>query len=95
MATPEGRIKSDIKNALKDRGVYWTMIPGGAYGRSGEPDMILCCNGRYLAVEVKTPTGRQSEWQKLRQAQIEASGGTYIVARDVEDVLKAVERIEG
>jgi hypothetical protein len=39
-------------------------------------------------IEVKTLTGRQSEFQKSFQAQVEAEGHTYILARSVDDVIK-------
>ncbi len=93
MTTPEGTIKKDIKHALDQAGVYWTMVPGGAFGRNGEPDMIACCDGRYIAIEVKTPTGVQSDWQKLRQSQIEGAGGIYVLARGVDDVMEVISDV--
>ena len=46
-------------------------------------------------IEVKTPSGRQSDDQKNFQAMIERFGGIYIVARSPEDVLQALERLKG
>jgi hypothetical protein len=42
--------------------------------------------GRMLAVEVKTPKGRQSPDQILFQKRLERLGGVYILARSVADV---------
>ena len=43
-----------------------------------------------LWIEVKTLTGKQSEYQRSFQAQVEAHGHRYILARCVEDVAAAV-----
>lgn len=83
--TPEGKLKKDIKAALDQCGAFWSMIPGGAYAKIGDPDMIACYKGCYIAVEAKAGTV-QSDWQKLRQQQIEAANGIYLVAESVEDV---------
>ncbi len=44
-----------------------------------------------LWIEVKTPKGTQSEFQRSFQAQVEAHGHRYIIARCVEDVARWVE----
>jgi hypothetical protein len=41
-------------------------------------------------IEVKSATGKQSELQKSFQAQVEAEGHRYIVARSIEDVEAAL-----
>ena len=41
-------------------------------------------------IEVKDATGKQSEIQKSFQAQVEAEGHRYIIARSIEDVLEAL-----
>ena len=85
-------MKKELKAYLKSIGAYCSMIPGGAYDRIGDPDMIVCVQGRYLAIEAKVNT-TQSGYQKLRQKQIEAAGGTYIIAKSVDDVRKAIEQL--
>ena|SRR6185437_5764471 len=39
-----------------------------------------------LWIEVKAPTGKQSEFQKSFQQQVEAEGHRYMVARSIADV---------
>lgn len=41
-------------------------------------------------IEVKTKTGRQSEFQKSFQQQVEAAGHRYILARDLDAVIEAI-----
>jgi len=57
---------------------YGVGSPGGA-------DLIGLYNGRFVAVEIKTPTGRQSPDQKTFQSLVEAKGGEYVILRSVED----------
>lgn len=51
-------------------------------------------DGRYfrftipLWLEVKTATGKQSEYQKSFQVQVEAQGHRYAVVRSVDDVIQ-------
>lgn len=95
--TPEAKVKRDIKKYLKSLGIFYVEVPGGAYGKKGASDIIVCYNGHFLAVEAKAGHGSQSDWQKLRQHQIEASGGTYITVWTLEsfkDFLSSLEPIE-
>lgn len=48
--------------------------------RRGLPDIQAVINGRFVGIEVKIKTDRQSEHQKKIQAEIEASGGIYFIA---------------
>jgi len=92
MTTPEGLLKKDIKAYLDSEKVYWSMVAGGPYARIGDPDMIACVGGKYLAIEAKVDT-QQSGWQVMRQTQINRAGGKYIIAKSVDDVRKAVEEL--
>jgi hypothetical protein len=56
-------------------------------GGPGGADLIGLFRGRFLAVEIKTQTGRQSEEQRTFQQLIERKGGVYVVLRSVEDAL--------
>jgi hypothetical protein len=60
------------------------------FGAVGSPDIIALHGGRLYGIEVKSPTGRLSEAQKSFGAKIEANGGTYVVARSVDDVMRVI-----
>lgn len=91
--TPEAELKRDIKKYLDGIGAYWCMIKGGAHSKPGDPDMVVCVKGRFVGIEAKTYEGIQSHIQRQRQEQIEASGGVYVLARSVEDVSEAVNKL--
>ena len=52
----------------------------------GLPDLEAVKDGQTVYIEVKTFTGKQRSDQIQFQADVEAHGGTYIVARGIEDV---------
>ena len=59
---------------------------GGMYGTAGIPDIICCYNGRFVAFEVKTPSGKLSKLQEAALLKINESGGTAVKVTSVEDV---------
>lgn len=56
-------------------------------GGPGGADLIGLYKGRFLAVEIKTPAGRQSQEQRQFQQLVENLGGTYVVLRSVDEAL--------
>ena len=66
-------------------------------GMDGQADITgMMLDGRRLEVETKRRHGgRQSPGQKAFQAMIEASGGVYILASSVDDLLAGLEKVGG
>lgn len=93
MVTPESKVKKEIKTYLKSIGAAVILVPGGAYGTNGNPDLVVCYQGKFIAVEGKANNGVQSSWQKLRQMQIERAGGIYILAWSVDDVKDVISSL--
>lgn len=60
------------------------------FGVPGQPDIQGCVNGRWVGIEMKTATGRQSAAQKAFQERIEAAGGVYLIARTAESAYDQV-----
>lgn len=56
-------------------------------GNPGGADLIGVYNGRFVAVEIKTPTGKQTEEQRTFQRLVESKGGVYVVLRSVDEAL--------
>jgi len=76
--------------------VLWRNNIGMAWMRDGSPvrfgvggpgaaDLVGLYRGRFVALEIKTPTGRQTPEQKTFQQLVERKGGIYVVMRSVED----------
>jgi hypothetical protein len=61
------------------------------FGTPGAADLSgILEDGRRIEIEIKTPSGRQSEQQKRFQEMIEKFNGIYILARSVEDAERGI-----
>ena len=70
-------------------------MSGGRFIRFGTPgaaDLLgLLQGGRFLAIEVKSATGRLTPEQRAWGEMVQRFGGTYLVVRSVEEAVSAVE----
>jgi Holliday junction resolvase len=75
MAT-EKNFENKVKEFLKDQGCwfikYWG---GGQFTKEGIPDILCCCNGHFLGIEIKAPKGRPSPLQIHNLKKIDEAGG--------------------
>ena len=80
----EATIQSKILDYIRSIGGYGIKVITATV--SGNPDIICCLNGRFVAIEVKQPGKRPTQLQKYKMARIRECGGTAFVACSVEDV---------
>lgn len=95
---PEGMIVYECIKYLLDRGHYvWRNSVGCCkaggrwlqFGKKGSSDILgITGEGKFLAVECKTATGRLRPEQKEFLDHIRVNGGSAIVARSVDDLVK-------
>ncbi|MDY4785107.1 VRR-NUC domain-containing protein [Pygmaiobacter massiliensis] len=91
--------EKDIVNAILR---YLKSVPdcfcwkehGGMYGTAGIPDIIACIGGRFVAFEVKTPTGKLTKLQELTLQRIENAKGKACKVTSVEEVKRILEHLE-
>lgn len=57
----------------------------------GSPDLVGIAWGRFVGLEVKTPTGRVSKEQTMWLDMVRRFGGVAGVARSVDDAIAIVE----
>lgn len=62
-------------------------------GGKGAADLIGMWAGRFVAVELKTDKGRQTDEQRTFQALVTARGGVYAVIRSVEQARAWAEQM--
>jgi len=101
LSPPEKLIQKQILNFLSAYGIFVFRVnttgvfdPSrkvfrrlGGYNLKGVADILgVLPNGKFLAIEVKTQSGKQSLFQKNFQNQIEKNNGIYILARSIDDV---------
>ena len=72
--------ENKIKRYLKERGCYRVKYHGNYFSEAGTPDILACCNGYFLAIEVKAQDGHPSELQLVKIADIRKAGGFAFVA---------------
>lgn len=92
----ESQLVSQIKNYLKSKGAYCEKIFGGGFQSAGIPDIIACYRGYFVAIEVKSPTGkgRASDIQKLKIRAIREAGGVAFITDNIEDVERVLNFID-
>jgi len=67
---------------------------GGQYGTAGLPDLILCYRGRFVAFEVKTPTGKPTKLQEITIQRIKDAMGEAFIVRSVQEVQAIIKNLE-
>lgn len=76
----EKQFEEKVKAYLKEYGCwflkYWG---GGGYTKSGIPDILVCCKGRFIGVEVKAANGKPSDLQIYNLRKIDTAGGLAIL----------------
>jgi Holliday junction resolvase len=92
--------EKDIVNAILR---YLKAVPacfawkthGGMYGTAGIPDIIACIGGRFIAFEVKTPSGKLTKLQEITIQRIKEARGYACKVTSVGEVREILERLEG
>lgn len=78
--------------ALRGRGWLVVVQHGGLYSRVGVSDLLVCAQGRFCALEVKTDTGRPTRAQVEFLADVDRHNGIARVVRSVEQAIREVEK---
>lgn len=72
----EKNYENRVKKFLEVQGCWFLKYWGGAaYTKAGIPDLLVCCNGKFLGVELKAPNGRPSDLQLYNLRKIRSAGG--------------------
>lgn len=67
---------------------------GGMYGTAGIPDIICCYYGRFVAFEVKTPSGKLTKLQEITITKIKVAKGEAYKVTSVEEVKSILDSLE-
>ena len=90
--------EKEIVNRIKDylKGLtdcFFFKEHGGRFGTAGLPDLIVCYKGRFVALEVKTETGRLTVLQAITLKRIEKAGGIAKAVRSVDEARAVIGSI--
>ena len=86
----ENDVKRQVKDYLSIKKYYHFPILQGLGAKRGIPDIIAIKNNRVLFLECKRPGGKQSDYQKQFQADIEGHGGEYYTVKSLDDLIKII-----
>ena len=76
----EKQFENKIKKFLKEQNCYYIKYwSGGQFTKSGVPDLLICCNGYFVAIEVKAENGKPSELQLYNIDEIKKAGGFAMI----------------
>lgn len=91
MATPENRVKDQIKKWLKDNHFYFFSAAAGPFSVHGVPDLVCCAQGTFVGIEVKAPGKEKNVTrnQQFHHRKIADNGGIAIIASSVDNVIEA------
>jgi hypothetical protein len=78
------------KLRLKGTPLFWFKTKGEP---AGIPDLIICCNGRFVGIELKTLTGKLRKDQEHVRDRIIGAGGKYYVLRSPQEIERIVEEV--
>ena len=79
-------LRRRIVRALKTQWpLAWVWHPDSRF-TSGIPDLLICVEGNFLAIEVKTPRGRIAPIQHATLMKIRRAGGRAWIIRSVEEL---------
>lgn len=76
----EKNFENKIKAFLKEQRAwfikYWA---GSKFTKTGIPDILVCFNGYFVAVEVKAQNGKPSDLQLYHAGKINEAGGFAVI----------------
>jgi hypothetical protein len=91
MSTPEGKVKTALKNALKRLPRCYPFWPVQMGLGAATLDCLLCINGQFVAIETKAPGETLTARQEITRDEIVAAGGIVIVVDSTVEAKAAVE----
>ena len=70
-----------------------TEIIPGPYGSRGVSDLLICLDGKFIAVELKTGKNKPTPLQAEFLSGVEKAGGHSFVCWSLEEVKKVIEGV--
>jgi len=74
--------------------IHWLKIHGNGMQRSGEPDLIICFEGFFYAVELKFEKNKPTKLQEFRLQQWKNAGGKSFVVNQLDEFKKIFSKTD-
>ena len=89
----ESALQRAIIAALEARGCYVVNVV--VAGRTGTPDLIVCHEGHYIALEVKLPKQQPTAIQLVERQRVLRANGAHAVVKSVEEAVAMLQASTG
>lgn len=90
---PESDFQKKAEKLIESLGGYPIKVHVSAFQSQGEPDLVCCYKGRFVAFELKVDGNKTSELQDFKIAQIKKAGGIAIAVYSLEEIEEALYEI--
>lgn len=75
----EKQFENKVKAYLESQNCWFLKTWSNGVQRFGVPDLLVCCNGYFLGIELKASNGKPSDLQLDKIAKIRKAGGMAFV----------------
>jgi Holliday junction resolvase len=75
----EKQFENQVNAYLAEQGCWTLKTWSNGVQREGVPDLLVCCHGHFIAVELKAEKGRPSKLQLWNISKIREANGVAIV----------------
>ena len=92
----EKTFENNVKKFLDEQGCWFVKYwGGGEFTKAGIPDILCCCNGWFLGIEVKAQNGKPSALQIHNLKKIDDAGGfgVLLYPKDFELFKELIESL--
>ena len=93
----EAAFQKEAKELIESMGGYTIKIHVSAYQPQGDPDLVCCYLGRFVAFELKIDGNKPSALQEIKMSQIRLAGGIakpVYTLKEIEETLYEIFRIQ-
>ena len=90
----EAALQKKVIQELRAQGCYVFKVVGGPAQQRGTPDLLICVNGRFVAIELKVPGKSAAPLQLLELQKVRNAGGKAEVFNDIENIRRFIQGLE-
>lgn len=91
----EKQFEKRVKAYLESKGCWLLKTWSNGVQREGVPDLLVCCNGHFVGIELKAATGHPTKLQTWNVNKIRKAGGVAMVLYpdQFEDFQQLIEHL--
>ena len=89
----EAAFQKEAKELIEKLGGYVIKVHVSAYQSQGEPDLVCCYEGRFVAFELKIPGNKPSALQLEKMEDIKRAGGIALSAYSINEIKEQLYEI--